>query len=149
MRGGNIVVSIYGSYDEDKTKAFLKQHLSNARIFPKGDRLQPLGTAWQQQQSRSGSVVGPVEAMAIAWRAPAFNDPLIDKVAMDVAFAMMLGYNGEGGALGKRLNAAQVNPLMSSEMNHEAFHQRGIWLWLLRVEPGQGPSTREAYIFSN
>lgn len=147
VRGGNIVVSIYGSYDEEKTKSFLRQHLSNARIFPKGDRLQPLGTAWQQQQSRSGSVLGPVEAMAIAWRAPAFNDPLIDKVAMDVAFAMMLGFNGEGGALGKRLSAAQVNPLMSSEMNHEAFHQRGIWLWLLRVEPGQGPSTRE-HIFS-
>ncbi len=143
VHGPNVVVSIYGSYDEKKTASFLKQHLSNARLFPAGQRLQPRGAAWPAFKSLSGSISGDVDALAMVWRAPAIGDSLRDKVAMDVLVALIGGVNGRGGMMAELAKLQDRDPILDSSMETYEFDKRGLWLWLLRVDTLQSAAVRD------
>lgn len=143
VQGPNVVLSIYGSYDQKKTAAFLKQHISNARLFPRGERLQPIGTAWSAFQSRSGSMTGSRDALAISWRAPATSDPLKDRVAMDVLIALLAGANGRGGVVGDALAAQDRDLFIESAMRLEHYDKRGVWMLMVRVDPEHKARVRD------
>ncbi|NRA40063.1 MAG: insulinase family protein, partial [Planctomycetes bacterium] len=146
VRGANIVLSIYGSYDRANTKKLLHAHIANELFFPPGPRQQPFGATWSGITAQTASIKGDVDAFACAWPAPAIDDPLSEQVAMDVLLAMLSGADGGGGRLAETRRKSKIDPFVELEQFSERYHSRGMWNLQAQVHPDTIGTARELII---
>jgi predicted Zn-dependent peptidase len=145
--GGNVVVSMYGQFDDVATIEALQKLNERQPQLAEGPVIPLVGSPWPAEEPVALTTIDvePGEAaLGFGWRAPAIADRGADGPAMDVLTALLVGNDGQGGRIGRALAPLGVEVGTDQlQAGTETFAARGVWTVRVQVEDEQVDNVRK------
>ncbi|MDA3960568.1 MAG: insulinase family protein [Planctomycetota bacterium] len=127
--GKRMVMSLYGEFDAAYALGELRRLLSQDPVIPAGTAWQPEGLPWPDSAPPSVTTLTwdrQASAVALAWPGPPVEALGEDGAALDVVTALLAGYQGSSGRIGRALGEDQL-PVQDLQVSVESFQARGLW----------------------